>query len=325
MERSCIRINKSSADDAIKKFRADGLLDTTYQIQQIGNFVYIPLIKHIDGATMHDFRPREDVFARIEHRLRNMGLRNESIQYIRLGNSLIFKGKISLQVAREYASELGVDNIYAETGKIQGVRRKPSLKLVYGSDKETVVMESGIKYIMNLQKVMFSPGNINTRSNMKFVDLTGRVVIDMFCGIGYFSLQVLKNSRPARMLMCDINPDSIYYLKRNLPANRIKSPVDIYTGDSRVALPLIKADYIIMGNFNSFNFITSALLRSEVGTEISMHYLTTTEKRDKALFNIIELARKMGYIITCTETIKVKSVGPHYLHINTVFKVIQIL
>jgi tRNA G37 N-methylase Trm5 len=56
-----------------------------------------------------------------------------------------------------------------------------------------------------------------------------------------------------------------------------------------------------------------------------MHYLTTTEKRDKALFNIIELARKMGYIITCTETIKVKSVGPHYLHINTVFKVIQIL
>jgi len=325
MEQSCIRINKVSADDAIKKYRAMGLLDTTCQIQQIGDYVYIPLVKHIDDAIIYDFTPREDIFARIKHNLKNMGLKSDNLQYIRLGNSLIFKGKVSLQVAREYASELSVDNVYAETGKIQGVRRRPSLKLVYGNGKETMVRESGISYMLDLQKVMFSPGNINTRSNMKFVDLTGMVVIDMFCGIGYFSLQILKNSRPARMLMCDINPDSIYYLKRNLLANRIELPVDIYTGDSRVALPFIKADYIIMGNFNSINFMASALLRSKLGTKISMHYLTTTEKKDRTLSSIIEMARKMGYIITCTETIKVKSVGPHYLHINTIFKIIQIL
>ncbi len=325
MERSCIRSDKISADDMIKKFRAMGLLDTTYRIEQDKNYVYIPLIKHIEGSTMHDFMPHEDIFTRIKKNLKNMGIKNEKTQYIRLGNSLIFKDRIGLVIAREYKSELMVDNIYIETGKIRGIKRSPSLKLVYGNGKETVVRESGIIYIMDLQKVMFSPGNINTRSKMKLVDFTGMVVIDMFCGIGYFSLQVLKNSRPARMLMCDINPDSIYYLKRNLQANGIKSCVDIFTGDSRVVLPLIKADYIVMGNFNSINFLASALIRSRIETKISMHYLTTTDGRNKVLFYIIDLARKMGYIITCAETVKVKSVGPNYLHINTIFKVIRIL
>ena len=42
MERSCIRSSKISADDAIKKIRALGLLDTAYHIEQDENYVYIP-------------------------------------------------------------------------------------------------------------------------------------------------------------------------------------------------------------------------------------------------------------------------------------------
>ncbi|AGO61146.1 class I SAM-dependent methyltransferase [Ferroplasma acidiphilum] len=325
MERSCIRFSKISADDAIKKYRALGLLDTTYHIEQDENYVYIPLIRHIDGSITHDFKPREDAFTVIGKKPGRKGLKNTGASYIRLGNSIIFKSSISQKVAHEYASRLKVDNVYVETGKIQGIKREPSLKLIYGNGGETVVRESEVSYIMDLQKVMFSPGNINTRSKMKFIDFTGMIILDMFCGIGYFSLQILKNSRPARMVMCDINPDSIHYLKKNLQVNRIKSKVDIYTGDSRAVLPAMQADYIIMGNFNSINFMVAALLRSRIGTQISMHYLTPTESMNSTQDVIIDIARKLGYVIECIENTKVKSVGPHYQHMNTIFNVTRIL
>jgi tRNA wybutosine-synthesizing protein 2 len=325
MERSCIRSGKISADEAIKKFRALGLLDTAYHIEQDENYVYIPLIRQIDGSIKHDFKPREDAFTGIGKGPERKGLKNTAASYIRLGNSIIFKSSISRRVAHQYASRLKVDNIYMETGKIQGIKREPSLKLIYGNGGETEVRESEVSYIMDLQKVMFSPGNINTRSKMKFIDFTGMVILDMFCGIGYFSLQILKNSRPARMVMCDINPDSIHYLKKNLQVNRIKSKVDIYTGDSRVVLPAMQADYIIMGNFNSINFMVSALLRSRIGTQISMHYLTPTESMNSTQDVIVNIARRLGYFIECIENTKVKSVGPHYQHMNTIFKVIMIL
>jgi tRNA wybutosine-synthesizing protein 2 len=317
--------DKFSADAAIKCTRSMGILDPDYHIDQKGDYVYIPLTKSIAGSAIYDFNPRINIFTRITEDLKKIEVVNKNVHFIRLGNSIIFKRKTDIRVAREYAKKLGVDNVYAETGKIQGTKRRPSLELLYGNGVETRLVESGITYIMDLRKVMFSPGNINTRSKMKYVSLTDYIVLDMFCGIGYFSLPVLSNSHPSMMIMCDINPDSIYYLKKNLEANRIKSQISIYTGDSRKVLPFIKVDYIIMGNFNSVDFLVPALVRSHSGTEISMHYLATTESLDKAICKIIHMARRLGYIILCEKSEVVKSVGPHYLHINSVFTIIQTL
>jgi tRNA wybutosine-synthesizing protein 2 len=321
MKRNCIATDKLSAAAVIKYVRYNGLLDTNYRIEQVGNMVYIPLTKPIDGSTIHNFESRMPILNK--GKTPDKRIKKRGFSYVILGNSMILKGNPGIKAINKYAKILPIDNIYLETGKIQGVKRKPSLKLIYGKGGETKIKESGITYIMDLQKVMFSPGNINTRSKMKYMDFTGMVVIDMFCGIGYFSLQVLKNSRPAKMIMCDINQDSIYYLKRNLAANRIESQAEIYTGDSRTVLPDIFADYIIMGNFNSIKFLCHALIRSHEGTKISMHYLAAPEKVNGTISRIIKMAREFGYILVCSRSYTVKSVGPNYLHINSIFNIIQ--
>ena len=323
MIRPCIAVDKIEADITIKNIREQGLLDSNYRIEQIGDTVYIPLLRKSNDSMTHNFREIKDSISRIKEQLVESGINPSDISYIRLGDSLIFKRTITRKIACIFSDLPGIKNIYCETGKISGIKRRPSLKLMYGPGGETRVIEYGITYVMDLQKVMFSPGNINTRSKMHSVDLSGSTVMDMFCGIGYFSLPVLKNSIPDRMICCDINSDSLYYLKENLSINRINYPVQIFSGDSRSLLPFVRADYIIMGNFNSPDFLNAALIRSGCGTKISMHYLTTTNGEEIMESNIIKMARKLGFIIQCTYTAIVKSVGPKYIHINSIFTVMQ--
>ncbi len=325
MIRPCLAVDKLNAETAIKNARIQGLLDRNFQIEQKGDIVYIPIFGAIQGSATHDFRDRKNSINRIVEELSDSGISNSEISYIRLGNSLIFRHIISEKTAKIFSSLPGIKNIYSETGKIRGIKRRPSLKLVYGPGGETRVMEYGITYIMNLQKVMFSPGNINTRSKMRSIDVSGSIVIDMFCGIGYFSLPLIKNSVPSRMICCDINHDSIYYFKRNIIENRIIYPVEVLTGDSRAILPFVIADYIIMGNFNSPEFLCTALIRSHQGTRISMHYLATVDSIEPDGMHIIDMARKMGFLIKCIYSAKVKSVGPKYVHVNSIFTVVRII
>ena len=325
MIRPCLAVSKFKADSTIKQVREQHLLDSGYQIEQSGNTVYVPLIRKIDNSIYFNFRTRKTGIERIIGDISKREVDTEKLSYIRLGNSLIFKQKISSKIARIFARMPGIENIYYETGKTTGTMRKPSLRLVYGPGGNTKLMEYGIIYIMDLQKVMFSPGNINTRSKMRSINLSGSTVIDMFCGIGYFSLQVMKNSMPGRMICCDINPDSTYYLKQNILANKISYQVDVLTGDSRTVIPFIIADYIIMGNFNSPYFISAALIRSHPGTEISMHYLATVENVGRREDSIIAMSRKLGFLLTCKSSYTVKSVGPSYIHVNSIFKVVLAL
>ena len=324
MIRPCIVVNKFDADTAIKNMQIQGLLDHKFQVDQVGDAVYIPLKSESNSTKVHDFLERKSDIDRIIEEISAKGINTQNMSYVRLGNSIIFKKKITVNIAKMFSDLPGIKNIYYETGKIRGVKRKPSLKRLYGGG-DTRIIEYGIVYVLDLEKVMFSPGNINTRSKMLYQDFTGSVVIDMFCGIGYFSLPVMKNSIPVRMICCDINRDSINYLIRNIHENRINYPVEILNGDSRSVLPFISADYIIMGNFNSPAFLNTALIRSNSGTKLSMHFLATGDSVDSSEMNIIHMARKLGYVIEGISRYIVKSVGPNYIHVNSIFMVLRII
>ena len=88
-------------------------------------------------------------------------------------------------------------------------------------------------------------------------------------------------------------------------------------------MPHTEADYIIMGNFKSVDYLAAALIRSKKGTVISMHYLTPTENVDSYYKTIIARARRCGYTLGNIENIKVKSVGPHYWHMRSKFAVLN--
>ncbi|MEM0139322.1 MAG: methyltransferase [Ferroplasma sp.] len=320
-----MRVPKSDAARSIGMARESAIIDDRYRIESDSKYVYIPVKKKGSDTVMRDVPMEKNPLQRIGKILKAKHIKQIPSSFIRLGNSIIFKEcKNCKSAARIYAKELKVDNVYADTGKINGNMRKPSLKLLYGRGNDTLITENGTKYSLNLLKLMFSPGNFKTRTKMGTLDLANKTVIDMFCGIGYFSLPLLKYVKVKSEILSDINPDSIDYLKKNISINKINTPIKILNGDCRVCIPYQRVDYIIMGNFESIHYLSAALIRSMEGTIISMHYLSDEDGIENKIGWIISLARRMGYIMNPVATFRVKSMAPHYLHMNTQFEIISI-
>lgn len=78
------------------------------------------------------------------------------------------------------------------------------------------VVQNGIYQTWAPKYTMFSRGNIKEKKRVldNWKNLTGTIVFDFYCGIGYFSLSYLKNG--AKLLCWELNPWSIEGFRRSL-------------------------------------------------------------------------------------------------------------
>ena len=79
-----------------------------------------------------------------------------------------------------------------EKGFVSGEFRIPYYKKIIGNGFVTIHKENGILYKIDLSKVMFSSGNISERIRMAHISSPDEIIIDMFSGIGYFTLPLAK-------------------------------------------------------------------------------------------------------------------------------------
>jgi len=69
--------------------------------------------------------------------------------------------------------------------------------IVYANESPvTVHVENGIKYKFDTQQVMFVPGNGTERMRFSRLKVSpNEFVVDMFAGLGYFSVPLTKNNQ----------------------------------------------------------------------------------------------------------------------------------
>ena len=63
----------------------------------------------------------------------------------------------------------------------------------------------------------------------------GEVIIDLYAGIGYFTLPFLVHGRATHVHACEINPDSVEALKKNLVENAVEDRCTVYLGDNAIS------------------------------------------------------------------------------------------
>jgi len=99
------------------------------------------------------------------------------------------------------------------------------------------ITEQGIKQSFDLTKVMFSRGNISEKIRFgKKLVKDGEIVLDMYAGIGYYTLPALIHGNAKFVYACEWNPNAASYLRYNLKQNGVQGRAVVLEGDTRIRL-----------------------------------------------------------------------------------------
>lgn len=123
------------------------------------------------------------------------------------------------------------------------------VQLLYPPTGDGLVLhkDNGIVYSYDVTKCMFSIGNITEKLRLSKFDCRGEVVVDMYAGIGYFTLPYLVHARVDHVHACEWNPDAVTSLERNLELNGVRDRCTIHRGDNREVCPRGVADRVNLG------------------------------------------------------------------------------
>jgi tRNA wybutosine-synthesizing protein 2 len=214
-------------------------------------------------------------------------------------------------IGRTYAEVLSARSVLADVSGVSGEFREPDMILLYGPSGESVKLENGIRYCFDVTKVMFASGNLAERKRMKCLDCTDETVVDMFCGIGYFTLPLAKYSGARRVFACEKNPQSYRFLLKNLALNEIDNVIPLL-GDNRDIPGKAFADRILMGYVQTTSvFVPKALEMAKPGCIIHYHDTFPVGKEEKMIREIFD---RYCSEYTIERIIEVKSFAPGVSH-----------
>jgi tRNA wybutosine-synthesizing protein 2 len=199
---------------------------------------------------------------------------------------------------------------------VAGPFREPDRELIAGDPAtETVHREDGVAFKLDPMKTMFSPGNMRERMRMGRLG-RGETVVDMFAGIGYFTLPMAVHSRPKKIVAIEINPVAFGYLTENVRLNGVDGIVVPIQGDCAVATPEGVADRAVMGYVGTTDRYLDAGIAA-LRTGGVLHYHQTVPEQlypEKLEEDLTEAAERAGRSVQIERRARVKKYSPGMLH-----------
>lgn len=209
-------------------------------------------------------------------------------------------------------------------GGISGQLRTPNREIIASRDEtgfaastETVHKENGCKFKLDVSKIMFSKGNLNEK-RLLANECFGEIIVDMFAGIGYFSIPIAVYSNPAKIVAIELNPVSYNYLCQNTCLNGVQDIFEPICGDCQMSTPENIADRVLMGYVGTtHNYLETGIkaIKKEGGF---LHYHETVHERDfpeRAIERIMKAAEKCGRNAVVLDSRKIKKYSPGVFHV----------
>ncbi|KAF0039901.1 hypothetical protein F2P81_008136 [Scophthalmus maximus] len=157
--------------------------------------------------------------------------------------------------------------------------RSPVVTMLLGEHSWVKHVDNGIRYEFDVTKSMFSAGNITEKLRVAGFDCTGETVVDLYAGIGYFTLPYLVHAGASHVHACEWNPDAVKALQKNLQANEVSDRCTIHQGDNRQLQLCDIADRVNLGLIPSSEDgwpVACRLLKRTTGGVLHIHQNVTS-------------------------------------------------
>ncbi len=310
-----------------------GLVDRTVRMGKRDKDVVIPVtadppfplgdygarVGSVDGLSPRPAarNPRDELASRL--RRYRVPLQIAPTKWERFGDVIVVRLR---DAARDYGPAIG--SAFAETFDVQavvedlsgihGVLRTPEVRILWGRGLEVEHLEGGVRYRFDVAKVMFSSGNLPERTSIASKVRDGEVVVDLFAGIGYFSLPIAVHARPGRVYACELNPVAFHYLQENVALNRAATVLPML-GDCRATAPRDVADVVLMGHFDAQDYLDVAFECLRGSGLVVYHELCPKEQFPQApMAHVTEGARRRWYDVEAVHSRILKSYAPGIVH-----------
>ncbi len=153
-----------------------------------------------------------------------------NIIVIRIPDSLVQKKKVIGEILLQKVKT--ARSVFYQVSAVSGDYRTRDLELLAGEDKtETEYKEYGCRFMVDVQKAFFSPRLSTERDRIANLIQDGETVINMFGGVGMFSIIAAKRKK-CLVYNIDINPDAIRLCDQNIKLNKLIGRVETIAGDA---------------------------------------------------------------------------------------------
>jgi len=108
-----------------------------------------------------------------------------------------------------------------------------------GSPGWVTVVENKLPFSFDITRVMFCSGNVTERMRAARHPVKDEVIVDLYCGIGYYTVPFLAHGHAAFVHACEWNEDSVLSLRENLRnahGGDVSGRCTVYQGDNRLTV-----------------------------------------------------------------------------------------
>ncbi len=325
----CLKVPKTEGEEVRKKLLDADLLDNRYRIGKENDHLLIPVDEKIpEGFIDHEFVERKLIKREMEiGDYRNIikvpeSLRDElPASYDIIGDIVVLKIPETLH---RYRREIGdaiiqsqkkVNTVLEDKG-VTGDFRVRDVEYIAGTQKtNTIYKEHGMELEVDIANTYFSPRLATERLRVAEKAKEDETVLDMFAGVGPYSILIAKNVRIEKVHGIDINPVAVELLEKNAERNGVSNLVEAHLGDARNIAPGLEVDRVIMNlPHSAWEFLESAL--ASLNDEGALHYyeIIPTDLIDRRPKELLERIKELGWKAQLEEKRMVRTYSAAEVH-----------
>ena len=131
-----------------------------------------------------------------------------------------------------------VKTVFSQVSAIEGDYRLRKLEFLSGDNTPiTIYKEHGCAFKVDVINTYFSPRLSTERLRISNLIVPNEVIVNMFGGVGTFSIIIARNNRTSKIYSIDSNPIAYDLCKENIGLNKLSKNVFAIFGDAKDVIP----------------------------------------------------------------------------------------